>query len=200
MILVADDEPTFARQVAKALQAAGSDVVVCVDATDLVARLNTEVDALVMEPNLRGTTWYSLFQIVREVVPTLPIFVATAYPSRALFRVAREYGVKTACRKPVAPEAIVTLLHGTTSEACNLLEHKMAPTTHLATVEWEHINEVIRLNEGNMSSAARALGIPRQTLYRKLRKVPQASIVVETGGTGSKSRGDEWHPTTLVAQ
>ena len=43
--------------------------------------------------------------------------------------------------------------------------------TLLAQIEMEHINEVLRLTSGNKSRAARILGISRQGLIEKLRRL-----------------------------
>ena len=39
-------------------------------------------------------------------------------------------------------------------------------------LEWEHIQRVLKENGGNISATARALGIHRRTLQRKLHKKP----------------------------
>ena len=41
----------------------------------------------------------------------------------------------------------------------------------LAEIEMDHINEVLRLTSGNKSRAARILGISRQGLIEKLRRL-----------------------------
>jgi DNA-binding NtrC family response regulator len=40
----------------------------------------------------------------------------------------------------------------------------------LARVEWEYIHHVLAKNDGSVSAAARALGLHRRTLQRKLQK------------------------------
>jgi len=45
-------------------------------------------------------------------------------------------------------------------------------TPTLARVEWEHINRVLADSGGNVSKAARILGIHRRSLQRKLSKFP----------------------------
>jgi DNA-binding NtrC family response regulator len=40
----------------------------------------------------------------------------------------------------------------------------------LARVEWDYIQQVLALHQGNVSAAARALGIHRRSLQRKLRR------------------------------
>ena len=42
----------------------------------------------------------------------------------------------------------------------------------LARVEWEHINRVLADCGGNVSEAARVLGIHRRSLQRKLARFP----------------------------
>jgi two-component system response regulator RegA len=42
----------------------------------------------------------------------------------------------------------------------------------LARVEWEHINRVLADAGGNVSEAARRLGLHRRSLQRKLAKLP----------------------------
>ena len=44
----------------------------------------------------------------------------------------------------------------------------------LARVEWEHINRVLTDCDGNISEAARGLGLHRRSLQRKLAKYPSA--------------------------
>jgi len=39
-------------------------------------------------------------------------------------------------------------------------------------LEWEHIQKVLQDNDGNVSASARALGMHRRTLQRKLAKRP----------------------------
>ena len=42
----------------------------------------------------------------------------------------------------------------------------------LARLEWEHINRVLHDCRGNISAAAKKLGLHRRTLQRKLNKFP----------------------------
>ena len=51
-------------------------------------------------------------------------------------------------------------------------EDAQAPS--LARVEWEHIQRILADCDGNVSQAARMLGIHRRSLQRKLAKRPAA--------------------------
>ena len=46
----------------------------------------------------------------------------------------------------------------------------------LARVEWEHIQRVLADCDGNVSQAARLLGIHRRSLQRKLAKYPVPEV------------------------
>jgi two-component system response regulator RegA len=42
----------------------------------------------------------------------------------------------------------------------------------LGRIEWEHIQQALRTTEGNVSAAARLLGVHRRSLQRKIAKRP----------------------------
>jgi len=44
--------------------------------------------------------------------------------------------------------------------------------THPRRLEWEHLQRVMAEYQGNVSAAARALGLHRRTLQRKLGRTP----------------------------
>jgi two-component system response regulator RegA len=51
-------------------------------------------------------------------------------------------------------------------------ERKPAAAPSLARVEWEHIQRVLSDCGGNISQAAKLLGMHRRSLQRKLNKYP----------------------------
>ena len=63
------------------------------------------------------------------------------------------------------------------SAATAAVRDALSPPT-LAQIEADHINDVMRLTSGNKSRAARILGISRQGLIEKLRRLR----VEETSG------------------
>lgn len=42
-------------------------------------------------------------------------------------------------------------------------------------VEWQHIQQVLKANQGNISATARQLSMHRRTLQRKLQKRPHST-------------------------
>jgi len=49
------------------------------------------------------------------------------------------------------------------------IDDEMLTTEQL---EWEHINQALKFNDGNISATARQLSMHRRTLQRKLQKRP----------------------------
>lgn len=172
-LLIGDDDQAFASQFATA--ESGQDIeVVVTDSVDALfhAMRRRCFDHLVLEPNLPGALWYSLLHMVREAARNLPITIVTAYPSRALIKVAASLHIDRVFSKPLACEDVFAAMDGKLFENCQSEVRRVEPS--LARIEWEYINSTIKRCSGNMAEASRRLGLPRQTLYRKLRKYPPA--------------------------
>ena len=75
--------------------------------------------------------------------------------------------------KPVDPaELVATLRSGPAAVTGGLPAPAPASTPTLARAVWEHMNRVLGDCDGNVSAAARRLGIARRTLQLKLKKYP----------------------------
>lgn len=171
-ILVADDDQLFAYGLVGMGRETGVRVQVATDSTQLFRHLESQAfDHLVLEPNLPGRLWYSLLHGVREMTLTLPMTIATAFPSRALFRVAAGLGITQLLVKPL-PCADVVHAVTTWARDATVQAARSTDDLSLALLEWEYINHTLRRCRGNVTEASRKLGLPRQTLYRKLRKHP----------------------------
>jgi two-component system response regulator RegA len=91
--------------------------------------------------------------------------VLTGYGSIATAVEAMKLGAASYLTKPADADQIVAAFDGKQPRAD-------AEVPSLARVEWEHIQRVLTDCGGNVSRAARALGIHRRSLQRKLSKHP----------------------------
>jgi two-component system response regulator RegA len=74
--------------------------------------------------------------------------------------------------KPADAEQILDAYKALNADA--IQKHTPMTVPSLARVEWEHIQRVLSDCEGNISQAAKLLGIHRRSLQRKLSKYPPA--------------------------
>ena len=104
-----------------------------------------------------------------EVLPQLGIVVLTGYGSIATATEAIKLGAISYLAKPADVDEIIKAFGDDAGDAEDRSETEILPPS-LARVEWEHIQRVLTDCDGNVSSAAKKLGIHRRTLQRKLYK------------------------------
>ncbi|RYZ09200.1 MAG: response regulator [Myxococcales bacterium] len=168
-LLIGDDDENFVGRVAFKSHEHDCNLVVASTAEALLEALTRQrFDHLVLEPNLPGALWYSLLHGVRELAATLPTTIVTAFPSRALILAAASLGIRRVINKPLSGDELFSTLAGAPVASSST----PAWEPSLARLEWEYINHALRRYRGNVAEASRRLGLPRQTLYRKLRKYP----------------------------
>jgi two-component system response regulator RegA len=111
--------------------------------------------------------------LVRELLaidPATRIVVLTGYGAIATALEAVRAGAVDYLTKPADADQILHALDGTTKRTTS--EDDVGGIPSLARVEWEHIQRTLADCNGNITQAARALGIHRRSLQRKLSKFP----------------------------
>ena len=104
-----------------------------------------------------------------EVVPDCRVVVLTGYSSIATAVQAIKLGaVNYLCKPADAEEILAALSQEEADPGAEVAEHP--PSINRLT--WEHIQKVLQEHDGNISATARALGMHRRTLQRKLQKRP----------------------------
>ena len=125
---------------------------------------------------LPGASGLEAVRALRELDPGTAIVVLTGYGSIATALEAMRLGATHYLTKPADVEEILAAF-GRGKASGPLPESPAAAAVEipsLARVEWEHINRVLADCEGNVSKAARALGIHRRSLQRKLSRFPSS--------------------------
>lgn len=109
----------------------------------------------------------SILPSLRNLLPEARIILLTGYASIATAVEAIKIGADDYLAKPVDTQALIQALAGQCTESQAL------PTMSTSRLEWEHIQQVLMQNQGNISATARQLGMHRRTLQRKLAKKPR---------------------------
>jgi two-component system response regulator RegA len=106
---------------------------------------------------------------LKAIDPSTAIVVLTGYGSIATALESVRLGAAHYLTKPTDADRILAAFqHGLAARPRDLA---IDPPS-LARVEWEHLNRVLTDCDGNISEAARQLGMHRRSLQRKLAKHP----------------------------
>ena len=168
--LVVDDDVAFRARLVKALAARGyrAQGAGTVDEALDVAR-DLRPDAAVVDLKMPGGK--SGLDLVPDLVarhPGVQVVVLTGYGSIATAVEAVRKGAINYLSKPADTDQILAAFE-TDAES---IGDSAEGTPSLARVEWEHIQRILSDCDGNISLAARKLGIHRRSLQRKLGKLP----------------------------
>jgi two-component system response regulator RegA len=173
-VLVVDDDEVFRSRLVRALRDRGWDVRDAADgATALALAREDTPEFVVVDLRLPDASGLDLVRGLRALDAGTRIVVLTGYGSIATALEAIRLGAVHYLTKPADVDDILA------GFARAGLEPDTAPPTpldadvpSLARVEWEHINRVLADAGGNISEAARRLGLHRRSLQRKLGKYP----------------------------
>jgi two-component system response regulator RegA len=175
--LVVDDDVAFRARLVKALcargyRAAGAGTVN--EALDVARELRP--DAAIVDLKMPGGR--SGLDLVAELSarhPGVQTVVLTGYGSIATAVEAVRKGAVNYLSKPADTDQILAAFEPEVEGGGgggNSHNEAAEGTPSLARVEWEHIQRILTDCDGNISLAARKLGIHRRSLQRKLSKLP----------------------------
>ena len=171
-ILIVDDDQAFRRRLARAFEDRGYDASTAGDYDEAIALARAESPELaVVDLKMPGRSGLELVQALRSIDPATKIVVLTGYGSIATAIDAVRLGATYYLPKPAdADDIVAAFARGEAPPLEPPEPDYQAPS--LARAEWEHINRVLSDCAGNISEAARRLGIHRRSLQRKLQKYP----------------------------
>lgn len=171
-LLLVDDDPVFCRVLSLALGRRGFAVTVAYDAAAALQQARIASPSyMVVDLNLAGDSGLRLIPHLLDIAPATRIVVLTGYASLATAVDAIKLGAINYLAKPADADEVVAALAATAGDATAPISHRPLSVNRL---EWEHIQRVLRDNDGNISATARQLGMHRRTLQRKLAKRPAA--------------------------
>jgi len=126
-------------------------------------------DRAVVDLNMPGRGGLEVVRDLKERVPGAEIVVLTGFGSVPTAVDAVRLGACNYLHKPAHADMILAAFEHGRSDPLEQAEPEYQPPS-LALAEWEHIQRVLTDCGGNVSMAARKLGLHRRTLQRKLSK------------------------------
>jgi two-component system response regulator RegA len=125
------------------------------------------LDLAIVDLRIGATSGIDLVRELRDTNPQLAIALCSGYLSVDMTVAAVRAGADIIAFKPITFREILQRLD---KDAAEPEESDLDETPSLARAEWEHIMRVLSDCDGNVSAAARRLGIYRSSLQRRLRK------------------------------
>jgi two-component system response regulator RegA len=173
VVLVVDDDEAFRNRLCRALRDRGCEAheVYKPEQTLDLAR-SVSPDLILLDLKMPGIGGLDLIPAIKTLDSTITLIILTGYGSIPTAMQALKLGADSYLSKPADTEQILAAYR----ELVDGTSDKSPPTTvpSLARVEWEHIQRVLSDCSGNITQAAKLLGIHRRSLQRKLTKYPPA--------------------------
>lgn len=171
--LVVDDDDIFRNRLCRALEARGWKVAGAADGATALRRANeSKPDLAVVDLRLPEMNGLDIVRGLRNLDESTCIIVLTGYGSIATALTATKLGASYYLSKPADADQILSVFEKITTGEPEVEEPSTKEVPSLARVEWEHIQRILSDCQGNISQAAKLLGLHRRSLQRKLSKHP----------------------------
>ncbi len=169
-ILLVDDDPVFTSVMARGFQRRGFVALTCASADEaLAACAGFRPSHILLDLNMPGTSGLVVLPQLLEQAPGARLVVLTGYSSIATAVAATRAGAANYLCKPATVAEVLRAFAGASGEP---MPDVATDPISVERLEWEHIQRVLAENDNNISATARALGMHRRTLQRKLQKRP----------------------------
>lgn len=169
-ILLVDDDPAFLEVMSRGMARHGFTVFTASDGA--IARevaVREHPDYILLDLNLPGESGLVTLPQLLQLCPDSHVVILTGYSSIATAVEAIKIGALNYLCKPATLAQVLAALEGRPApDQAGLAETPIS----VDRLEWEYIQQVLQQHEGNVSATAKALGMHRRTLQRKLQKRP----------------------------
>lgn len=168
-VLLIDDDRVFTQALGSALQRRGYMVATVNDEQDIDAAVSAgEYDHILLDLMLGDVSTIGRISGLCAVQPAARLIMLTGYASIPATVQAMRSGAVNLLAKPVGVREVVAAMEQGRGERDDMIAE--ARPMGLKRLEWEYMQRVLAQHDGNVSAAARSLGIHRRTLQRKLEK------------------------------
>lgn len=170
VLLIVDDDTDFCQVLARAMRKRGFEVRVAhdVQAALLLAERFPPKYAVV-DLKMQGPSGLVLVERLKAMDEHTRIVVLTGYASITTAVEAVKLGAVYYLTKPATVAEILAAFQRREGESSVPLPER---PLSMDCLEWEYLQKVLTDCGGNISAAARALGMHRRTLQRKLQRRP----------------------------
>ncbi len=170
-ILVVDDTFVLRERLAEAFVQRGFRVETAGNYDEALRVFTANpTDLAVIDLRMPGRSGLDLLQAIKRHRPATRVVMLSGFGSIPTAVDSIRMGATNFISKPADADDILNVFSRGEQPSEQVAETETFPTPVLARAEWEHIHRVLADCGGNISEAARRLGIHRRSLQRKLRK------------------------------
>ena len=167
--LIIDDDEAFASALQRSLRRRKLKAYTAHDAAQALQQCSKQLPTrIVLDLKLGKNNGLQLIQQLKKTHPRADIVMLTGYSSIATAVNAVKLGALNYLCKPVDAAEVINAFEPSEGTLPAIVD--TPPSVN--RLAWEHINQVLEKHDGNISATARALGMHRRTLQRKLQKRP----------------------------
>lgn len=178
-LLIIDDDETFSYVLARAITKKGLQAYRANNGDAALSMLrdsarDTPITHVILDLKLAETNGLQLLPQLLAENPALQVVVLTGYASVATTVEAIKQGAVNYLSKPASVEEIFSAFDSDQNSSARASASENIDDNPLSVqrVEWEYIQRQLVANDHNIAATARALGMHRRTLQRKLQKRP----------------------------
>jgi two-component system response regulator RegA len=172
-LLLVDDDEVFCEVLAKALNKRGFNVTIANNhqqAVELASQQRPEY--AIVDLRIGADSGLNVIKSLATSESGIRIVVLTGFASISTAVESIKLGAMHYLTKPAELDEIIKAFNYQQGNAELDLQSRPMSTKRM---EWEHLQKVLNDYDGNISAAARAMGMHRRTLQRKLQKKPVKS-------------------------
>lgn len=165
--VLVDDDERFRERLQTALERRGAAVCLAsdVESAKLIIA-GGGIDRAVVDLRMPGESGLQLLTWIRDTASATKTLVLTGFGSIATTQAALRAGAMGYLTKPCTVDELLAAFDEQTVPVT-------VPVPSVQQVAWEHIQRVLVENGGNVSRAAKLLGLDRRSLQRRLSKPPR---------------------------
>ena len=171
-LLIIDDNIPFTTALATAMRTRGWDCDVAHNASQAIQLVQQQLTLthVALDMKLGDESGLQLITPLLAANPQLHIVILTGYASIATTVAAMKLGAINYLAKPIRADELHLTLQSSNPVATVNIPIQASPPPPTKRVQWEHMQQVLRRCDGNVSEAARQLGLHRRSLQRMLAK------------------------------
>lgn len=164
-VLICDDDQSFRERLSKSFESKGIQTLLAINTADALGKITeAKVDSAILDLRMPGESGLVLLKGLLAKFPDLRAVILTGYGSISTAMEAVRLGAHNYLTKPASFQSILAAISSPAGQAAI----GSASLPSLEEVQNEYVNRILDQNDGNISRAARILGLHRRSLQRKL--------------------------------